>query len=383
LASDHDRSMRHQYPLPYADAVKFIARSNGWDAECLVACLDSNLGFLEHAETVLSATTSKSGIDNLRGLGEKVEKCSPNMPVFIAQTSSCGGKSSLIYYTSQDLLQENPAAPSCFADKDIVFNDATLKGIRHCLSIHSRFSLSSGEAANNYQTPWSEEDLPNFTPSKLITYVRCELQASETGAGNTYLGGYSFQHKVASQVEVVDYLMRPDFQGSQKHFHLAVSEHKPRSDKCQVWVHSDAFMKDLHSFMFKHVHPCPLEIHLDRYAKGMLFCIQSAVDQFLEEPPLSGEDPLPEATKTKLGDTRRDLLKYACGKMRLTQFMCDMVFPESGTTGRVAINFREFIMAVHTWVRQVQVHNGYYRYILAAEKYSPEMNHPEQRRRLK
>ena len=201
--------------------------------------------------------------------------------------------------------------------------------------------------------------------------------------GNTHLCGYSFQHIVAGQSEVVEWLMRPAAHGSQRRYHFVISEDEPTGDTTQQTGASINFLVDLHSYLFQTVHERATRIYLDKYAKGMLVCIQKAVDQFLEEPPLPGEDPLPEATKTKLGNMRRDLLKYACGKMRLSQFMCDMVFPESGTTGRVAINFREFVMAVHTWVRQVQVHNGYYRYILAAEKYSREMNHREQRRRLK
>ena len=133
LVAELENSLHKQYPSPYASAIETIALAQGWNPECLQACLMCNTAFLENHKTSLSLDAFST------------HSVSPNIPVFIAAMSSAR-KSSLIHYTNQTLLAGNPHAPPCFLCKDIYFNDATLKGIRNCLVKHSRCSLSSDEA---------------------------------------------------------------------------------------------------------------------------------------------------------------------------------------------------------------------------------------------
>ena len=51
LAADPNFSIIRLYPVPIAMAIKTIAISQGWCAECLAGCLLSNMGFLEHHQT--------------------------------------------------------------------------------------------------------------------------------------------------------------------------------------------------------------------------------------------------------------------------------------------------------------------------------------------
>ena len=98
LVADPDFSFHLLFPTPASAAIATMARSQGWCAESLAGVLASNIAFLEHAAT------------RIKDRPEAIHICSAAIPVFVAAASSAR-KSSLISYSTQDLLQSCPSAP--------------------------------------------------------------------------------------------------------------------------------------------------------------------------------------------------------------------------------------------------------------------------------
>ena len=180
--------------------------------------------------------------------------------------------------------------------------------------------------------------------------------------------GYAFQHNVAGRREVIEYMMRPERNGNHKDYHFVVFQDPQVTVPEQQQSDSKALLVNLHTFLFQHVLTKASCLYLDSEAEVLYEAAIQAMEFFLAETPLLGEDPLLEATKRKLRNMGRDLLRYACEKMRVKQFMLHKQFPEQGVpNGRTAINMYEFIMALYTWMRQIQLHNGFYKFSRAAD----------------
>ena len=183
LALDPMYTLREVTPSVFADAVLTMARSQGWSAECLHACLRSNLSWLENPDS------------RLRTRPGDTHSVNTDIPVFIGQPVSTK-KSSMVEYTKHQLLVANPKAPKYM--KDVFHNDGTLKAQRLALQTHRRLSLSSDEVTATYDCGgWSEKEpgIHFVNRNKINTFTQGEADDSMVAAGATNLSHYRFQHK--------------------------------------------------------------------------------------------------------------------------------------------------------------------------------------------
>ena len=91
----------------------------------------------------------------------------------------------------------------------------------------------------------------------------------------------------------------------------------------------------------------------------MFLAVKGAVDDVLEDTALTVAEP----TGAKLGFLSTDLLRYTNEKRRWMQYLTVQKLPGCKDYERTAINVYEFAMAIRTWLRQMRMHNAYYRYM--------------------
>ena len=197
LAAEEDPDLRLCAATPIAEAIHALARARGVQADALMACVDSNIGFLEQAGTVLC--------HNVRAK----HFISPGSAVIIGSASSTR-KSALIKPTDEWLC-DVPHAGEEFRDRSILTTDSTTKGIRNCLKEFGRCGVSSDEAANTFETKMSDRDagLHFISMTKLNTWTQSEYDGPTTGHGSFSLSQYQFLLKAAGQTEVVEQIIFP------------------------------------------------------------------------------------------------------------------------------------------------------------------------------
>ena len=139
----------------------------------------SNMGFLEHHQTRIR-------------LSDKALHCiSPNIAVMIAAASSAR-KSSLIRFTTDLILSDtSPCEGMNPTTREIMVNDATLKGLRQALLKYRRCSVTTDEIVNSYYTTWSEnaQGVHYFSRTKMCTYLNAERDDQVTATGRSHIDG--------------------------------------------------------------------------------------------------------------------------------------------------------------------------------------------------
>ena len=162
LATDPDIDLRFMVPAPMAAAVLTVARRRGLAAEALLAAIDANVGFMEAPTTALTHQL------------DSAHEISPASPVLIGSASST--RKSHLIKASDDWMLTSKEAPEIFKDRTILHTDSTTKGIRNCLEQYGRCAVSSDEAANTFDTKFSDREsgLHFLPPTKLNTWTQGE-----------------------------------------------------------------------------------------------------------------------------------------------------------------------------------------------------------------
>ena len=163
---------------------------------------------------------------------------------------------------------------------------------------------------------------------------------------------------MAGQKEPVEYAMRPQAAGFQKRFTFKVRgtdppcfSHQPRKD-------SEQFLKDLHGWLLRHCVPKQCDMGLDVSARRIHHLILEEVESFKNGSARS----LNTYFQDKLGFAACDLLREANVRRRLVQFACsnsrlpgDAAIKENE---RQLVDIREYLLGVHQWLRDVEIHHG-------------------------
>jgi len=349
IATDTAFSVNSVLPSVVATAVKTVATSQGWNAECLANCLACNIGFLEHHETRLAQRP------------DRLHQVSPNIPTIIAAASSAR-KSSLCKFTT-DLLVTQDTPIDAIKDRSVFTVDATLRGIRNSLQNYGRCSVCSDEIVNTYRTPWSENGGTgvNFlSRSKMNTYLSCERDDVLTGLHTTHIDNYSFQHKVFGQVAACEFVMRPEPHGSHKRMTFVVSEDTPRSNQCQECGDSSDFMRWMHSQMMRGPILTPEVICFDEFTQTFFHAVTLAIENFIQET----QGPINSPFRVKLGFYDTDLIRLWNVNHRYLKMLLYRRWPGGLPGGEEprGLGAHAFGLALRGWLRQLQLHHGFYKY---------------------
>ncbi|CAK0825868.1 unnamed protein product, partial [Prorocentrum cordatum] len=363
IASELDFDLRTIAPKPLADAVHTAAKARGLSAEALLSAVECNMGFIEAPGTKLT---------HLRQSGHYV---SPGQPLLIGSASSTR-KSALMQRTDKWLTQVPEASP-VFKDKLVMNTDCTTKGIRKQLEEHGRCGISSDEAANTFQTPFSdvESGVHYLSCAKLNTWTQSEHDGPATGNGKVSLDNYNFMLKCAGQTEVVEFIVMPKVHGFQKRMQTDV-----RADDGVDSEQSDSFIERLHGWMHEQCSDVASVLSLDGFAYTIYRAAKQAFDDICQTVPM------PPAFKTKLNFFHGDLLRATHRVHRGNQFARLFIArhaaqgddalasqpPFDSACERCLPSANEITMGLHKVLRQIELHFGLYRFHVA---HAAEGNH--------
>lgn len=343
LAADIDFDIRMCAVLPIAEAVHTVAKAKGIQTEALLACIESNIGFLEAAGTMLS--------HNLRSK----HFITPGSAVIVGSPSS-SRKTALIKDTNEWMC-----GPEAFQDQAVLTTDSTTKGIRNCLKDHGRCAVCSDEAANTFETKLSDKEagIHFISMTKLNTWTQGEFDGPTTGNGSFSLEKYNFMLKVAGQLEVVEEIVQPRVHGFQKRFKQVWGLAELHTQDEQLFAESEGLIKRWHEWMYKNfASQPPNNITLSGQALSMYNAAKQAVTDFI------AETKLPPVYKTKLMFFHSDVLRDAHKVFRSTQFVASFFkgCSEGASTDRLEMSLDEFTVALHKWIVQLRWHFASYRF---------------------
>ncbi|CAK0799279.1 unnamed protein product, partial [Prorocentrum cordatum] len=363
IASELDFDLRTIAPKLLADAVHTAAKARGLSAEALLSAVECNMGFIEAPGTKLT---------HLRQSGHYI---SPGQPLLIGSASSTR-KSALMQRTDKWLTQVPEASP-VFIDKLVMNTDCTTKGIRKQLEEHGRCGISSDEAANTFQTPFSdvESGVHYLSCAKLNTWTQSEHDGPATGNGKVSLDNYNFMLKCAGQTEVVEFIVMPKVHGFQKRMQTDV-----RADDGVDSEQSDSFIERLHGWMHEHCSDVASVLSLDGFAYTMCRAAKQAFDDICQTVPM------PPAFKTKLNFFHSDLLRATHRVHRGSHFARLFIArhaaqgddalasqpPSDSACERCLPSVNEITMGLHKVLRQIELHFGLCRFHVA---HAAEGNH--------
>ena len=220
-----------------ADAVHTIARAKGVHTEALLACIDSNIGFLEANGTTLCHNPRTKHF------------ISPGSSVIVGSPSSTR-KTALIQQTD-DWMCNAVHAGQPFKDRSVLPTDSTTKGIRNCLKDYGRCGVTSDEAANTFDTTMSDREsgIHFVAVTKLNTWTQSEPDGPTTGNGSFTLSNYNFMLKVAGQNQVVEEVVHPKVHGFQKRLKQVWSLAEIPTHDQQLFGASDKLIQDWPDWM--------------------------------------------------------------------------------------------------------------------------------------
>ncbi|CAK0801151.1 unnamed protein product, partial [Prorocentrum cordatum] len=250
-------------------------------------------------------------------------------------------------------------------------------GIRKQLEEHGRCGISSDEAANTFQTPFSdvESGVHYLSCAKLNTWTQSEHDGPATGNGKVSLDNYNFMLKCAGQTEVVEFIVMPKVHGFQKRMQTDV-----RADDGVDSEQSDSFIERLHGWMHEHCSEVASVLSLDGFAYTIYRAAKRAFDDICQTVPM------PPAFKTKLNFFHSDLLRATHRVHRGNQFARHFIArhaaqgddalapqpPFDAACGRCLPSVNEITMGLHKVLRQIELHFGLCRFHVA---HAAEGNH--------
>ena len=357
LATDLNLDLRFMVPAPMAAAVQTVAKRRGLAAEALLAVIDANVGFMEAPSTTLTHQ-----LDSMHDI-------SPGSPVLVGSASST--RKSHLIKASDDWMLKSKEAPEIFKARTILNTDSTTKGIRNCLEQHGRCAVSSDEAANTFDTKFSDREsgLHFLPPTKLNTWTQGEYDGPLTGQSKQVLGDYNFMLKVAGQTEVCECILTPKVHGFQKRIKHIWSVATLHTDDNQCSKYSENLIQEYHDWMLRTFTTPALaqRLTLDGYALSVYRAAKEALVDAMKEMPR-----MPLAWQSKLQFFHSDVLRETHKVMRACQFL-NSKFGNSDAD-RVAAAVDEISVGLMRWLRQVQLHFGFYRYTQRKQKKEPGRN---------
>ncbi|CAE7917876.1 unnamed protein product [Symbiodinium necroappetens] len=351
LATNLDFDLRFMVPAPLAAAVNTVAKRRGLSPEALLAVLDANVGFMEDPTTTLTHQL------------DSMHEITPASPVIVGSASST--RKSHLIKASDDWMLTSREAPDIFKDRTILNTDSTTKGIRNCLEAHSRCAVSSDEAATTFDTKFSDKEsgLHFLAPTKLNTWTQGEYDGPQTGQSKQVLGAYNFMLKVAGQTEVCECILNPKVHGFQKRIKQVWSLATLHTDDNQCSKDSDNLIQEYHDWMLR-TFTAPgkgQKLSLDGFALSVYRSAKEALMDAMKEMP-----KMPPAWQSKLQFFHSDVLRETHKVMRACQFL-------NGKFGkpdadRVTAAVDEISVGLMRWLRQVQLHFGFYRWAQRNQK---------------
>ena len=356
---DQDFDLRRTSPVPWVQAMEALALHDGVCAESLSLAFDANLGFMEHHAT------------RLLHASESTHKGVSPAPSAMLASAVSSKKSHLVDYTDGFLAQSEPlddeGKPGYIAQRAIVLSDGTLAGIRKSLVNYNRAIITSSEASNTYERPFStKRPGVHFLIEQIMNkFTQSECDDAATGCGVAHIGSerhpYLILHKVSGQQEVVESILKPVAHGFQKRFWVAFAPRGLPHDESQPIAAAQELVHGLHKWMFDRAfYEEPAEKHvLDGYARTLYDAAKKAVEDVKAEHEMS------TFMVAKLDFCHSDLLRSSHLAMRKCQYLASLSSSAPGHEEalRTKPNVYEFAMALHLWRRQVSLHFGYYRWM--------------------
>ena len=337
-------------PKPWVDAIECVSVANGWSPECLNLALFSNASFLAHPKTRLR---DKEGAEH-----------SVNTDVAVAVSLPVSAKKSGMEDMCKKLVTGHK-----HADKRLVkasMGDATVKGVRECLRAFSYAMVHSSEPVNTFETPYaeSEKGIQFFPRNKVNTWVQSEEDETATGNGPVQLRNYHFKMLLVGQIEVNEFIVRPQGQGFEKRISVAYRTATPPHDDLQLCSDSMVFLVDAHGYWHKHEATTERQPHLGGKGLGIYRHGTNAVKRWVDE----NQHALTKHMKSKLDFYKSDLLRAIDVVRKVARsivFMSDaedksefldICFEDPCVPLCVVAGFRH-------WRRQAHYHLNYYRFI--------------------
>ena len=334
-------------PTPMWQAVRTIAKQQGWSSEALCQGLAANVGWL-HSEGA-----------RIRISAAEQHQRTPWIPAFFGAPASCR-KSSLHGYITGKLLQSD-STPEHARPKQCFSNAGTLRGHRNNLWNFGRTGLASSEITETYKVRNEGDGVPasQFAQKSHINkWCHSEADYNVTGTMRDQNDVYAFYHlvhgQVAPTVEVLTSGNAIDI-GFLKRFHAVFMESVPMECPQQQADVSEKLLRDFMGWLGEHnmsqERTDVIEtISLNQFARHWVRVVLEVVREFRDQ-----QTDLSAAWTQKLMYADTDILRWAnvVNKMRAflasKTHLADSVNPFAGTLDVIDVQY-----ALHAWLRQLE-----------------------------
>ena len=348
-------------PTPMWQAVRTVAKQQGWSGEALCQGLVANVGWL-HSEGA-----------RIRISAEEQHQRTPWIPAFFAAPPS-SRKSSLHGYITNKLLQGD-RIPEHARPKQSFCNTGTLRGHRNNLYNFGRTGLASSEITETYKVKQESDGVPasQFAQKSHINkWCHSEADYNITGTLRDQNDVYAFYHVVHGQVgptlEVLTSGNASDI-GFLKRFNVVFTDSIPVECPQQQADVSEKLLKDFMEWLGEHnmsqERSDAIEaICLNQFARHWVRVVLEVIREFRDQ-----KEDMSSAWTQKLMYADTDILRWANAVNKMRAFLAskthlaDVVNPFVGTVDVIDVQY-----ALHAWLRQL-------------EYFSALVEHAEQSRR--
>ena len=346
-------------PAPMWQAVRTIAKKQGWSSEALCQGLAANIGWL-HSEGA-----------RIRMSVEEQHQRTPWIPAFFAAPPS-SRKSSLHGYITNKLLQGD-RIPQHASPKQSFCNTGTLRGHRNNLYNFGRTGLASSEVTETYKVKQESDGVPasQFAQKSHINkWCHSEPDYNVTGSMRDQNDVYAFYHVVHGQVgptlEVLTGGNASDI-GFLKRFHVVFADSIPVECPQQQAEVSEQLLKDFMEWLGEHnmsqERSDTIEcISLNRFAREWVRIILEVVREFRDQ-----NTEMSSAWTQKLMYADTDILRWANAVHKMRGFLASKTDVPDLVNSRT-VDVIDVQYALHAWIRQL-------------EYFSALVNHAEHGRR--
>ena len=268
----------------------------------------------------------------------------------------------------QDLVLRSKFAPDCIKKNAVYMVEATFKGVRACILSHKRVSASTDEIITALPTPWADPQQSAshmLSRSKLCTWTQGERDDVMTGVGMIHLRQYRFQLKMLGQYEAVEWCMKMTPQAFFKRISFSIMPDSSPQDEDINCSLSFGLWQATHDFMFQGPYHCPSFVYCDRVALGLLRTILNAIKLWIEKRK-SAKNKTCKWFLMKILFAKNDILRSALPTMRMVQSLAKLNKHDLADSKRVKISPHELMCGVRCWLRSLELHAGYYRFVQGA-----------------
>ena len=259
-------------------------------------------------------------------------------------------------------------APDYIKKRSVYLVEATFRGVRSCLLNHKRVSASTDEIITALPTPWADPQQSAshmLSRSKLCTWTQGERDDVLTGVGTIHLRQYRFQLKMLGQYEAVEWCMKMTPQAFFKRISFSIMPDSSPQDEDVNSTLSFGLWQATHDFMFQGPYHRPSFVHCDGVALGLLRAILHAIKLWVEARK-AAKQPICKWFLMKILFAKNDVLRSSLSTMRMVQTLEKLNKHDLGKPERVSISPRELMCGVRCWLRSLELHAGYYRFVQGA-----------------